>query len=355
MTKVLFLTGRLKSYRVPILSIIGRLPDIDLTVAHGGKPLGSPGNGFKEVIVRERSLLGFSIHRENLTRLCNEFDVVVAMFYVQKLSYLKLAFERNRKFKLIYWGIGVKASQTSRYDTPGLSNVLRNVLVKKSDAMIFYSDYPVHKYASKGVDPDKLFVMHNTVEVLQRKPVRTTRDTILFIGTLNQSKRIGVLLENYLLAYKENPDIPMLVIIGDGPDYSEVKEFVRSNNLGGKIDVKGAVFEENELASYFDRALACLSPGQAGLSVLKSMGYGVPFITHENAFTGGERFNIQNGINGILFHSEDELKSIILSIASDSSRYIRMGENAREFYWSNRTPAIMAQGFIDAIRYVIRL
>ena len=114
----------------------------------------------------------------------------------------------------------------------------------------------------------------------------------------------------------------------------------------------GKIFDEQHLCSYFSRSLACISPGQAGLSVLKSMGYGVPFITKKDAITGGEIFNIKNGENGIIYQKDDELTDIILEIGEHRQKFLNMGKNAKEYYDKFRTPEHMAQGISGAIEYV---
>ena len=84
------------------------------------------------------------------------------------------------------------------------------------------------------------------------------------------------------------------------------------------------------------------------------MGYGVPFISTKNAITGGELFNVHNGIDGVVMESEDELSAVVRDIAEHPQKYVTMGEKAKEFYDENRTPKHMAQGFWDAIQYVIK-
>ena len=85
------------------------------------------------------------------------------------------------------------------------------------------------------------------------------------------------------------------------------------------------------------------------------MGYGVPYITSKNAITGGESFNIQDGTNGVLLNDNSELKNVILDIANNKNKYVKLGENAYSYYWNNRTPEIMANGIIDAIEYSLSL
>ncbi|MFO7825999.1 MAG: glycosyltransferase family 4 protein [Cyclobacterium sp.] len=352
MKKILFLTGILKHYRVPIFDIIGNNPEIDLTVAHAGKKIHKSKLSFKEVILEENFIGLFSYHNRDLIKFCQGFDVVVAMFYLQKLSFVSLAFLKKRNFKLIYWGIGVKASQRSSYDSPSIMNYFRYLLAKKADAMIFYTEYPIKKYIAKGIAKEKLFVMPNTVAVRDFDYDEDVKNRVIFVGTLNRSKKILELFNAYKQALEISPNLPKLDVVGDGEDLEKAKDWIKQNHLDGRIKLHGAIYDEVELEFFFKHALACISPGQAGLSVLKSMGYGVPFITRKDAITGGELFNIRNGFNGILFEKDEELKKILVSISIDPVKYKIMGRNAYSYYKEKRSPAIMANGFIEAVKYV---
>ena len=149
---------------------------------------------------------------------------------------------------------------------------------------------------------------------------------------------------------KCNKEPKELHIIGNGDEFNSVKNWITTNKLNHKIVLHGSIFEEQKLSTLFSSGLACISPGQAGLSVLKSFGYSVPFITHSDAITGGERLNIVDKKNGILFKNYEDLSEIILSIFESPEKFKVMGENAKAFYDTHRTPKIMAQGFIDAVR-----
>src|SRR5690606_5517370 len=154
--------------------------------------------------------------------------------------------------------------------------------------------------------------MPNTVEVLPINDKQGGKDKILFIGSLYRQKKIFELLESYKEAVKQFEKKPIgLHIVGNGSEFDKVKSWISDTNLGEHIILHGAIFDEKKLCELFSSAFACISPGQAGLSVLKSFGYGVPFITHIDAITGGERLNIQNMVNGILFDNYSELSGII--------------------------------------------
>jgi hypothetical protein len=83
------------------------------------------------------------------------------------------------------------------------------------------------------------------------------------------------------------------------------------------------------------------------------MGYGVPFVTRINSITGGERMNIIDKKNGILYETKSDLTSIIEDSYKNPAFYIKMGKMAKEYYLSNATPNHMAQGFFNAINYAI--
>lgn len=148
--------------------------------------------------------------------------------------------------------------------------------------------------------------------------------------------------------------LPLLNIIGKGPDYDAIDQWIQENNMQDLIVLRGAIFDIDKKAKYFAQALACISPKQAGLTVLESMGYGVPFVSTRNAITGGELFNVHNGVDGVVMKSEKELVHVIRDISENPDNYIAMGEKAKAFYDNNRTPMHMAQGFWEAIQYVIR-
>lgn len=292
-------------------------------------------------------------YEDDFAALCAEYDVVVMMFYVQNLSFIRRALSNSFTTKYIFWGIGVRASQKHEFDSPTFINHFRYFLASKADAMIFYTDYARNKYISKSLPSEKLFVMPNTVFVRDMDLSAYEKKHLLFVGTLNKSKKIFELLDCYDQAKAKNPNLPKLEIVGGGVDHEGVKEWVAEKGYSDQIMVHGPIYDEETLSELFVGALACISPGQAGLSVLKSFGYGVPFITTKNAVTGGERLNIDDGKNGLLYGDSADLEGIILDIAVNREKYIEMGSNARSFYMQERSPENMAKGFIDAVSYVL--
>lgn len=344
--KVLLVQSVIPHYRVPVFNKLAET--VDLTVVFDSGEVPADVKFVAKKVETFYFLNKIRLHKENLLRLAKNYDVTIAMLYSCITTRLLCKF--RAKTKLILWGIGVSASYNVRYDSRPEDAAIYMQLIDKADAALFYSSYPVEKYSAMGVSPKKLFVANNTVQVL---PVEECgRNSILFVGSLYKAKKIFELLEGYKSACSMCDMVPKLIIIGDGEDSDSVKAWVKENHYEQQILLLGAIYDEKTLSEYFSRAIVCISPDQAGLSVLKSFGYGVPFVTHKNAITGGERLNVENGVNGVLFDSFDEITGLIKDCAEHPERYIRMGEAARKYYDENRTVNHMVKGFLDAIEFV---
>lgn len=347
--KVLILHNRIMHYRVPVLNLLAQ--ECDLTFAYC---LGEPAEGcqFKLIHLPTRIILGrLYIQKDNIRKMAKDYDVIITYGTITWVKFSTLPWF-NRK-KTIIWSLGVSAGYNKPYDQNKRLDFLRKFYFKQADALVFYSEYPIEKYAAMGISRDKMFVAHNTVSVdLKNAEASSNRDTILFIGTIYRQKGLMHLLEAYE-SLRDTVLLPMLNIVGNGPDFAYIKDWVENHNMADLIQLRGAVYDALEKAKYFNRAIACISPLQAGLSVLESMGHGVPFITTRQAITGGELFNICNGENGVLLDSVAELKETLRDIALNKQKFIKMGEKARAHYVNNRTPEKMAGGLWAAIQYVL--
>lgn len=350
--KVLILYNKLFHYRIPVWEVLSQYCDLTVTYSLGEV------KDYSHLPFRVEHLPlcyscgeRFNIQKENIVKKAREYDVVIIYGDISWLKFSLLPL--LTKTPVIVWSLGVSAGYDKPFDAMSRWDKIRKWFFNLCDAMVFYTDYPIKKYAAMGVRPEKMFEAPNTVRV---EPIeeKVAKDSILFIGTLYRAKGIQTLLDSYL-ALKDDAALPLLNIIGKGPDYDSIESWIKEHDLQDKIKLRGAIYDAGEKAKYFARALACVSPSQAGLSVLESMGYGVPFVTTKTAITGGEIFNIHPGEDGVLLSSESELTDVIRDISHDNARYIAMGERAQAFYNENRRPEHMADGLWQAIQYVLKL
>jgi glycosyltransferase involved in cell wall biosynthesis len=348
--KVLFVTQNiLHHYRVPVFQLVNKNPNIELTLAHcGGAKVQ---NDIPEILLKLKKHGPFYTIK-NFDSICKDYDVVLCMFYYNNLSFLKSIV--RKKQKIILWSIGVPASYNRLYgEASNMRYKILSFFQSKADALLFYSNAPLDVYRKRGIEIDerKVFIANNTVEVIKQPIEKESKNTLLFIGTLYLEKGLQLLLDAYKVAYSKKQDILPLNIVGGGEQFETVNNWIKNNGLEDKINMLGAIYDSTEKAEIFKKAIACISPMQAGLSVLESMGYGVPFITSHDAITGGEAFNIIDGENGLRMKDISQLKNVILDINQNKGKFLEMGEKAYEYYWHNRTINIMANGIVSAIEY----
>jgi len=354
--KVLFLHNTMPHYRIPIWNILGE--KCDLTVAY------SEGNGipkefegkcnFKALYLPAWKFLSrVVLQKTRILKMASQYDVVLGTGNITWLKVVVLPWIPLRKFAFVFWSLGVSASYDKGYDECKRWDWLRKLLYDKANACIFYTDYPVKKYTEMGMNPEKMFVAPNTVAVAD-DVAEAQKDSLLFIGSLYPQKGLGELLTAYKEVLATGRKLPILNVLGAGSELEKIKKYISENGLETQVFLRGAIYDINEKAKYFARALACISPKQAGLAVQESLGYGVPFISHCKAKTGGEIFDVKEGETGRLFSDEIPLRDILADIADNPQKYLEMGKKAKAFYQAFRKPEDMANGAWNAIQYAYR-
>ena len=224
-----------------------------------------------------------------------------------------------RSFRLVYWGIGTSGSYTRKFGSASRLNSIRHLMGRLSDANIVYSDFPVARLEKAGVAREKIFVANNTVSSAASVGVANIKKrSILFLGSLYREKRVDDLIVAYSEVRDElGHDIPHVDIVGDGQDMPRLRQLVSELKLDPLVTFHGAVFDEQSLGAYLRKAIVCVSPGQAGLSVLKAMSFGVCFVTSREAITGGEILNIRDGVTGVLLSDKQHLTSVLREAADE--------------------------------------
>lgn len=351
--KVLLIQEDLKNYRDAIYALINEY--VDLTV---GYTLSSDYTESSYPIISLPYIkIGRLIWHKRLRHIINQYDVVV---YVPHLKLIRLAILPflPHNPKLVTWSLGVHASYTRLYDltqSPSFLDKVFETIQDHADACVFYMPEPLEYWKKyRCIDEKKYFIAHNTVAVASFEKVKPeTRNIILFVGTLYKQKGIGELIECYAKAKEEMGKLPVLKIIGKGPEKESIQQQIDSLGLHNDVELTGAIYDENILKEYFTKAIICVSPKQAGLTVLKSLGYGVPFVTRTDAITGGEKTNIINGKTGLFYDSEKELIDILCKTKTEPQLFASMSEIARNYYLTEASPEKMARGVVDAIIYAL--
>ena len=315
----------------------------NITVIHSGNKSVLDTDSYNEIIVKQYNIFGFILQSKILKEVLNsKYYKIIVMADLHFINNILTYFIVSNK-RFIWWG-------------PWLTNKIiidhLKLFFSRKSTTIFYSQDELNRFKSKEIDGKRLFLANNTFDVGTRYKCykHVIKDSILFVGSFNKRKQLDVLIMAFHNSLNRIPNHINLVLIGDGQELIVIKNLVSNLKIEHRVLFKGALNDNKELIKFYKRSIVSVSFGQAGLSVLQAMGFGVPFVTKRNAISGGEKTNIKHGING--YFAEDKLESlenILQMICNDQIKARELGKNAYEYYSEKCTVGNMANGFIKAI------
>lgn len=340
--KVLICYTELLHYRIPVLRKLSEY--YDLTVLHSGKRQSAAEEDFVELILPAKKVGRFR-SQPGLWRLLRKepYDSVIFFLDLSWPSIVSSFLFCSKPRRKITWGLWRTGKKVADY--------MRIRFALMASANIFYCTGHAVDFERHGVPSNKIWIARNTVQI--ESPDRaqhTNRHLLLLIGSLDERKRNDVTIRAFCNVLDQlNPDIK-LMFVGEGPAKQTTMTLARSLAGGDRIEFRSGTTDAREIRNYYGQAIASVSFGQAGLSVLQSLAHGVPFITNRNAISGGELENLQDGFNALLCEENiGSLEEAILRICRDSSFAEYLGTNSVKFYKEYCTIEKMVDGFVGAI------
>lgn len=201
----------------------------------------------------------------------------------------------------------------------GISQHILNIFSKLSNGIFLYSNYAKNIMVNRGVNPDKLFVIHNSLDYDKQITIRNklkpssiytqhydnNNKNIIFIGRLTKIKRLDILL--YAIKHLKDKNINInLTLVGDGVSRGELLEIVNKLEINKQVWFYGECYNEEENGQLIYNADVCVSPGNVGLTSIHSLTYGTPVITNDNfAYQMPEFEAIIDGVTGAFYHYDD--------------------------------------------------
>ena len=327
-------------YRKPFYNLLSKYYIVN--VLHSGLRTKSNNDIYNEIIVDKISVGKFVWQNNVFNEIrSRKYDVIIAMFDLHYIKNILISFLFNKKIKFIWWGCWLT-------DKPIIDYI--KIQLTKNNSSIFYSNDHKNQFIKAGVIDNSLYVANNTIDVGKRFPCykHKIKDTILFVGSLDPRKQIDVLI-NAFSNIKDNLSNINLVIVGKGKEEQNLKDLVKTLNIRNRVFFKGEINDPILMLEFYKIAIVSVSFGQAGLSVLQSLGFGVPFITKRNAISGGEISNIIDNYNGFLCNDMKSLESILFNLCKNKKYSRLIGKKAYDYYSDNCTLNNMVDGFKSAI------
>lgn len=196
---------------------------------------------------------------------------------------------------------------------------LKKWLYSHCKGVFLYGNYAKNIMVNKGMNPNKLFVIHNSLHYDQQIAIRNslkssdiytkhfgnTNPVIIFIGRLTHIKRLDMIIDS-LYKLSVNGENYNLVFVGDGEARTDLEKKVEQYCLNDKVWFFGASYDERKNAQLIFNADLCVAPGNVGLTAMHSMVFGCPVVSHDNFSHQMPEFEaIKRGITGDFFHYGD--------------------------------------------------
>lgn len=178
---------------------------------------------------------------------------------------------------------------------------------------------------SNGVETDKF---HSKVKPKTRRDLGVKNEKVfMFVGRITKEKNVDLLVKAFTKIRGAK-----LVIIGNGPAYTEVRKLVEKLDLGKRVLLTGAVphKEVPHFLAASDWQISASTFETQGLGILEGMACGKPCIG-ANSLAIPE--TVRDNYNGFLFEpfDLDDLRGKIeTAIYLPEEKYEKMSANAAE-------------------------
>lgn len=196
-----------------------------------------------------------------------------------------------------------------------------------ADGTFLYSNYAKKVAITQGNNPDKLWVIHNSLDYerhmeirdnirssdIYKKQFNNNAPILIFIGRLTKVKKLNQIIEA-VAQLKEKGEVYNIVFVGDGSERNSLEKLAHKCNI--RVWFYGSCYDEVENARLIYNADLCVSPGNVGLTAIHAMTFGTPVLSHSNFVNQMPEFEaIIEGKTGAFFY-ENSIESIAKCISS---------------------------------------
>lgn len=337
--RLLILQNQILNYRIPVYEALNK--KYEVTVIHAGSPVES---SFQEIILELYMVRSFCMlrnFRRSVDRVNPDYIISMCDFHWPQFI---LGLPKNT-IKNVFWGLDCGSVKI-------VDELKRRIINVLKFPVLFYSKITEERW--KDRISVSTYVATNSVEVAFPR-FSDTRSNFINIGSLNSRKRNDLLLHAFAGLSSDIRENAGIVLAGVGEDESMLRAMVIELGIEDSVAFIGYVDDLSTLSEIYGAAVASVSVGQAGLAVSQSVGFGVPFITHKNAITGGEIYGVQDGLTGRLLNCDLDSPECIVELtevmtAAWSMRSnIEVYKSCRMFYEEKLSIEAMVASFSEVL------
>lgn len=210
-----------------------------------------------------------------------------------------------------------------------LKSLLFLAAVKKVEHIFWVSDSSLNQYKFYKQVCSKSSVLINVVD--KKKIIHNSKENdidekydAIFVGRLVELKNPKRLLSIFASVTDKVPNAK-LAIVGNGPMYDELNEYIKENKLNNNIFLLG--FQANPYVYIKNSKIMLLTSIYEGtpMCALEALCLGKPIVSTP---TDGMKELIKQGFNGFLSDNDAELINYIVELITNDSKLQEMSNNA---------------------------
>ena len=238
------------------------------------------------------------------------------------------------KKKVYFWSHGWYGKESKA------ERIVKKLLFKLPNGGSFlYGIYSRELMIKEGFNPDKLYVIHNSLaydeQVAIRKQLTASPiykehfgneiPNLMFVGRLTHIKKLDQVLRAMALLKDKGQNYNM-TFIGGGETQEELQKMASELGLEKNVWFYGPCYDEKELGGLIYNADLCVSPGNVGLTAMHTMVFGTPVLTHNDFPHQMPEFEaIHDGETGAFFKIDD-----VATLAEGISKWFAENGGKRE-------------------------
>jgi glycosyltransferase involved in cell wall biosynthesis len=241
----------------------------------------------------------------------------------------------------------------SRHGRRWMSDWVRRLEWALATVVLFYTETEVAE-VHEWLPNVNALPAHNAL--YHRHEIFPLRDPaaagFVFVGRLVDSKKPRVVIDALAQVVDDLGVDARVTFIGNGPLFETLEEDVRARNLEAAVQFVGAESDVATLRRLYGGALASLSPGYAGLSLVQSLGFGVPMIVADRDPHGPEIEALNPDWNGVLFVADDpsSLAAAMRDVAANRESWLARRTEIAEWSASRYCVESMVGQVLEALR-----
>lgn len=236
--------------------------------------------------------------------------------------------------KVYFWSHGWYGKETKT------ERVIKKKLFKLPQGGSFlYGNFARDLMIKEGFNPDKLYVIHNSLAYDEQVTVRqqlspipvyqehfgNENPNLIFVGRLTTIKKLDMAIRAIAQLKKKGLNYNM-TFIGGGDVRDELETLSYELGVQDNVWFYGPCYDEKVLGELIYNADLCVSPGNIGLTAMHTLVFGTPAITHDDFSHQMPEFEaIHEGETGTFFKNAS-----VDSLADSIARWFDNHNDKRE-------------------------